>query len=155
MRNFAVGEEIYMYGVVVGKAKNKIGKGEVITTQNIVHETETYTVPKNNINKNWTAPKSAHFSTQTFLGYHRDDGRVGTENNWLVIPLVFCQNRNIETLQNTIRKGLGYENPSKQSFDMSVLIDKYKSGASEQELMRADLTANKQNKAKEPTVSQC
>ena len=150
MRNFAVGEEIYMYGVVVGKAKNKIVKGEVITTQNIVHETETYTVPKKNINKNWTAPKSAHFSTQTFLGYHRDDGRVGTENNWLVIPLVFCQNRNIETLQNTIRKGLGYENPSKQSFDMSVLIDKYKSGASEQELMRADLTANKQNKQKNP-----
>ena len=150
MRNFAVGEEIYMYGVVVGKAKNKIVKGEVITTQNIVHQTETYTVPKKNINKNWTAPKSAHFSTQTFLGYHRDDGRVGTENNWLVIPLVFCQNRNIETLQNTIRKGLGYENPSKQSFDMSVLIDKYKSGASEQELMRADLTANKQNKQKNP-----
>jgi altronate hydrolase len=150
MRNFAVGEEIYMYGVVVGKAKNKIIKGEVITTQNIVHETESYTVPQNNINKNWTAPKSAHFSTQTFLGYHRDDGRVGTENNWLVIPLVFCQNRNIETLQNTIRKGLGYENPSKQSFDMSVLIDKYKSGASEQELMRADLTANKQNKQKNP-----
>ena len=150
MRNFAVGEEIYMYGVVVGKAKNKIVKGEVITTQNIVHETEAYKVPKKSINKNWTAPKSAHFSTQTFLGYHRDDGRVGTENNWLVIPLVFCQNRNIETLQNTIRKGLGYENPSKQSFDMSVLIDKYKSGASEQELMRADLTANKQNKQKNP-----
>ena len=150
MHNFAVGEEIYMYGVVVGKAKNKIVKGEVITTQNIVHETEAYKVPKKSINKNWTAPKSAHFSTQTFLGYHRDDGRVGTENNWLVIPLVFCQNRNIETLQNTIRKGLGYENPSKQSFDMSVLIDKYKSGASEQELMRADLTANKQNKQKNP-----
>lgn len=150
MSNFAVGEEIYMYGVVVGKAKNKIVKGEVITTQNIVHETEAYKVPKKSINKNWTAPKSAHFSTQTFLGYHRDNGRVGTENNWLVIPLVFCQNRNIETLQNTIRKGLGYENPSKQSFDMSVLIDKYKSGASEQELMRADLTANKQNKQKNP-----
>ena len=150
MRNFAVGEEIYMYGVVVGKAKNKIVKGEVITTQNIVHETEAYKVPEKSINKNWTAPKSAHFSTQTFLGYYRDNGRVGTENNWLVIPLVFCQNRNIETLQNTIRKGLGYENPSKQSFDMSVLIDKYKSGASEQELMRADLTANKQNKQKNP-----
>ena len=150
MRNFAVGEEIYMYGVVVGKAKNKIVKGEVITTQNIVHETEAYKVPKKSINKNWTAPKSAHFSTQTFLGYYRDNGRVGTENNWLVIPLVFCQNRNIETLQNTIRKGLGYENPSKQSFDMFVLIDKYKSGASEQELMRADLTANKQNKQKNP-----
>ena len=150
MRNFAVGEEIFMYGVVVGKAKNKIAKGEVITTQNIIHETEAYTVPKKSITKNWIAPKSAHFSTQTFLGYHRDDGRVGTENNWLVIPLVFCQNRNIETLQNTIRKGLGYENPSKQSFDMSMLIDKYKSGATEQELMRTDLTANKQRKQKNP-----
>ncbi len=150
MRNFAIGEEIFMYGVVVGKAKNKIAKGEVITTQNIIHETEAYTVPKKSITKNWIAPKSAHFSTQTFLGYLRDDGRVGTENNWLVIPLVFCQNRNIETLQNTIRKGLGYENPSKQSFDMSMLIDKYKSGATEQELMRTDLTANKQRKQKNP-----
>jgi altronate hydrolase len=28
MRNFAVSEEIYMYGVVVDKAKNKIVKGE-------------------------------------------------------------------------------------------------------------------------------
>jgi len=150
VHNFAVGEEIYMYGVVVGKAKKTIAKGEVITTQNIVHETEAYTVPKKSINRNWTAPKLAHFSNQTFLGYHRNDGRVGTENNWLVIPLVFCQNRNIETLQNTIRKGLGYENPSKQSFDMSLLIDKYKSGASEQELLNINLTANKQHKPKNP-----
>ena len=148
VRNFAIGEEIYMYGVVIGKAKKPIVKGEVITTQNIVHETEAYTVPKKSINTNWTAPKPAHFSNQTFLGYHRNDGRVGTENNWLIIPLVFCQNRNIETLQNTIRKGLGYENPSKQSFDMSLLIDKYKSGASEQELLNINLTTNKQHKQK-------
>ena len=150
VHNFAVGEEIYMYGVVVGKAKKTIAKGEVITTQNIVHETEAYSVPKKSINRNWSAPKLAHFSNQTFLGYHRNDGRVGTENNWLVIPLVFCQNRNIETLQNTIRKGLGYENPSKQNFDMSLLIDKYKSGASEQELLNINLTANKQHKPKNP-----
>jgi altronate hydrolase len=150
VRNLTIGEEVYMYGVVVGKAKNKILQGEVITRQNIIHETEPYIVPKNAARKNWTSPNLTSFSKKHFLGYHRDDGRVGTENNWLVIPLVFCQNRNIETLQNTIRKGLGYENPSKQSFDMSVLIDKYKSGASEQELMRADLTANKQNKQKNP-----
>ncbi|MDG1761075.1 MAG: altronate dehydratase family protein [Flavobacteriaceae bacterium] len=150
IRNFAIGEEIYMYGVVVGKAKNKISKGEPITTQNIVHETEAYSIPTNKRTKNWTAPKSVYFSKQTFLGYHRQNGRVGTENNWLVIPLVFCQNRNIETLQKTMIKGLGYENPSKQSFDMSLLIDKYKSGASEQELLDINLTTNKQKKQKNP-----
>ena len=46
--DFAVGDEIYMYGVVVGKAKTEIVKGEAITTHNIVHETEAYSVPKTN-----------------------------------------------------------------------------------------------------------
>ncbi len=46
LRNFTVDEEILMYGVVVGKAKNEIAMGELITTKNIVHETEAYTVPK-------------------------------------------------------------------------------------------------------------
>jgi altronate hydrolase len=145
-RNFVVGDEIFMYGVVVGKAKTTIAKGELITTQNIVHETEAYTIPKKSYAKHWVAPISAALSKQTFLGYQREDGRVGTENNWLVIPLVFCQNRNIETLQNSLLKGLGYENTSKQGFDMSVLVDQYKSGATAQALMNVDLTSNAENK---------
>jgi altronate hydrolase len=149
-RNFFVGDEIFMYGVVVGKARTKISKGELITTQNIVHETEIYTIPKKSNAKHWVAPISAALSKQTFLGYQREDGRVGTENNWLVIPLVFCQNRNIETLQNSLRKGLGYENTTKHGFDMSVLVDQYKSGATVQELMNVDLTSNIENKQKNP-----
>jgi len=149
-RNFFVGDEIFMYGVVVGKARTKISKGELITTQNIVHETEIYTIPKKSNAKHWVAPMSAALSKQTFLGYQREDGRVGTENNWLVIPLVFCQNRNIETLQNSLRKGLGYENTTKHGFDMSVLVDQYKSGATVQELMNVDLTSNTENKQKNP-----
>lgn len=150
IRNFFVGDEIFMYGVVVGKARTKISKGELITTQNIVHETEIYTIPKKSNAKHWVAPISAALSKQTFLGYQREDGRVGTENNWLVIPLVFCQNRNIETLQNSLRKGLGYENTTKHGFDMSVLVDQYKSGATVQELMNVDLTSNTENKQKNP-----
>jgi altronate hydrolase len=150
IRNFFVGDEIFMYGVVVGKARTKISKGELITTQNIVHETEVYTIPKKSNSKHWVAPISAALSKQTFLGYQREDGRVGTENNWLVIPLVFCQNRNIETLQNSLRKGLGYENTTKHGFDMSVLVDQYKSGATVQELMNVDLTSNTENKQKNP-----
>jgi altronate hydrolase len=150
IRNIAIGEEVYMYGVIVGKANNKIHKGEVITRQNIIHETEPYVVPKKNINKNWTSPNLTPFLNKHFLGYQRNDGRVGTENNWLVIPLVFCQNRNIETLQATMLKGLGYENQSKKSFDISLLIDKYKSGASEQEIMDVDLSMVNKKKKKNP-----
>ena len=148
VRNLAIGEEVYMYGVIVGKAKNEIAMGEVITTKNIIHETEAYMVPKKSIDKNWTSPNLTRFSKKHFLGYQRDDGRVGTENNWLVIPLVFCQNRNIETLQATMLKELGYENQSKQSFDISLLIDRFNSGASEEELSEVDLISKNGQKVK-------
>ena len=148
--NFAVGDEIYMYGVIVGKAKKTIAKGEAVTTHNIVHETEAYSVPKTSIQANWISPNLDAFSKSEFLGYQRDNGSVGTENNWLVIPLVFCQNRNIETLKDTILKGLGYENSSKQIFDLTALIDKYKSGASENDLLDVDVISNKNKKQKNP-----
>tara|TARA_B110000027_G_scaffold64691_1_gene69321 strand:+ start:609 stop:2276 length:1668 start_codon:yes stop_codon:yes gene_type:complete len=150
IRNFAVGDEIYMYGVIVGKAKKTIAKGEAVTTHNIVHETEAYSVPKTSIQANWISPNLDAFSKSEFLGYQRDNGSVGTENNWLVIPLVFCQNRNIETLKDTILKGLGYENSSKQIFDLTALIDKYKSGASENDLLDVDVISNKNKKQKNP-----
>ena len=150
IRNFAVGDEIYMYGVIVGKAKKTIAKGEAVTTHNIVHETEAYSVPKTSIQANWISPNLDAFSKSEFLGYQRDNGSVGTENNWLVIPLVFCQNRNIETLKDTILKGLGYENSSKQIFDLTALIDKYKSGASENDLLDVDIISNKNKKQKNP-----
>ena len=101
-QDLKIGDEIYMYGVIVGKAKKEIAIGEVINTQNIIHETEKYSVPKTNQKINWVGPKIDAYTKKTFLGYHRENGSVGTENNWLVIPLVFCQNRNIETLKNTM-----------------------------------------------------
>lgn len=107
IENLNIGDSVYMYGVVVAKAKKEISKGEVITTHNIVHETEEYTVPKINNQVKWVSPNIEKFSNSTFLGFHRSDGTVGTENNWLVIPLVFCQNRNIETLEHAILGGYG------------------------------------------------
>lgn len=147
-QDLKIGDEIYMYGVIVGKAKKEIAIGEVINTQNIIHETEKYSVPKTNQKINWLGPKIDAYTKKTFLGYHRENGSVGTENNWLVIPLVFCQNRNIETLKNTILKGLGYENSSKQSYDLKELIHKYKTGATESELMQVDVITNNNKKQK-------
>ena len=150
IKEISIGDTIYMYGVVVGRAKKKINKGEAITTKNVIHEIGEYSIPSKNNNISWDFPDSELFSKKTFLGYHRDNGSVGTENNWLVIPLVFCQNRNIETLKNTILKGLGYENPSKQKFDITELIDKYKSGTSERDLMNVNIITDNKKKQKNP-----
>ena len=150
IKEIGIDDKIYMYGVVVGRAKKKIKKGEAITTKNVIHEIGEYSIPSKNNNISWDFPDSELFSKKTFLGYHRDNGSVGTENNWLVIPLVFCQNRNIETLKNTILKGLGYENLSKQKFDISELIDKYKSGTSERDLMNVNIITDNKKKQKNP-----
>lgn len=150
IKEIGIGDTIYMYGVVVGRAKKQIKRGEAITTQNVIHEIEEYSIPSKNNNISWDCPESELFSKKTFLGYHRDNGSVGTENNWLVIPLVFCQNRNIETLKNTILKGLGYENQSKQKFDITELIDKYKSGTSDSDLMNVNIITDNKKKQKNP-----
>ena len=150
IKEIGIGDKIYMYGVVVGRAKKKIKKGEAITTKNVIHEIGEYSIPSKNNNISWDFPDSELFSKKTFLGYHRDNGSVGTENNWLVIPLVFCQNRNIETLKNTILKGLGYENQSKQKFDITELIEKYKSGTSERDLMNVNIITDNKKKQKNP-----
>ena len=139
-------DKIYMYGVVVGIAKKQILEGEPITTQNIIHETEEYFVPKSSNQSKWKPPNLDAFSNKTFLGYKRHNGVVGTENNWLVIPLVFCQNRNIEVLKNTMLEELGYQNESKQIFNLKELVDKFKSGASHDELMNVEVIANNKNK---------
>ena len=152
IKEISIGDTIYMYGVVVGRAKKKINKGEAITTKNVIHEIGEYSIPSKNKNISWDCPDSELFSKKTFLGYHRDNGSVGTENNWLVIPLVFCQNRNIETLKNTILKGLGYENQSKQKFDITELIDKYKSGTSESDLMNVNIITDYKKKQKNPLL---
>jgi altronate hydrolase len=141
-----IGDKVYMYGVIVGIAKKQIFKSEPITTQNIVHETEEYSVPTSSVQSKWIPPNLDSFSNKTFLGYKRENGSVGTENNWLVIPLVFCQNRNIEVLKNTMLEELGYQNLSKQIFDLKELVDKFKSGASKDELLNVEVIANYKKK---------
>lgn len=49
------------------------------------------------------------WSGREFLGYHRADGSVGTANYWLVIPMVFCENRNVNVLREALVHDLGYE----------------------------------------------
>ena len=77
-----------------------------------------------------------NISKKTFLGYHREDGKVGTENNWLIIPLVFCQNRNIEKIKKNMIKSLGYSNLDDEDYNLNELIEKYKKGGQKRKFLR-------------------
>ncbi|HET9087103.1 MAG TPA: UxaA family hydrolase, partial [Acidobacteriaceae bacterium] len=93
LRDLMAGDPIIMYGVLVGKAIQPIGRGELIATSNVRHEAAETHLREASLS--WTAPDVSRWQNRTFLGYHRSDGQVGTRNYWLVIPLVFCENRNV------------------------------------------------------------
>ncbi|MFY0599472.1 MAG: altronate dehydratase [Cyclobacteriaceae bacterium] len=124
LQDLEAGEEMYMYGLVVGTANERIAKGQAITTQNTTHKASTYDLDKKSTYK-WNAPDVSRFSDRTFNGYHREDGQVGSSNYWLVFPLVFCENRNIEVLKKAFNKALGYETKNKYEQLVTNLVDHY------------------------------
>jgi altronate hydrolase len=101
------GQNAIMYGVLVGHASQDIPKGGLVHTFNLHHASQDFQGKLKDFS--WTAPNVDKFKGRTFNGYHREDGQVGTENYWLVIPLVFCENRNVEILKNAFIKGLGFQ----------------------------------------------
>lgn len=101
---FEVGAEIFMYGVLVGKASSEIPKGGVLTTENVKHQTAKVSQKTDTVG--WNPPNVDKWKDKTFMGYHREDGQVGTNNVWLFFPLVFCENRNIELLKDIFEKEL-------------------------------------------------
>ena len=105
----AIGDEIRMYGITVGKATQPIAKGEVVTTRNLAHATAEYHGKSRTYS--WTAPDVARWRSRTFQGYRRSDGQVGTRNHWLVVPMVFCENRNILAMKEALEEELGFAAP--------------------------------------------
>ena len=128
LNNFNIGDEIFMYGVLIGKAVLTILEGEAITIENIKHASAEFNNSKEKYT--WTAPDISKFKDRTFNGYHRKDGKVGTSNNWLVIPLTFCENRNIDVLEGALAEKLGYFTKKDFAVDTDALILQYKAGAS-------------------------
>lgn len=106
------GDQIFMYGVLVGKAVSHIPKGGVLTISNVKHQASV-TTQKTEIIE-WEAPDISQWKDRTFMGYHREDGQVGTKNVWLFFPLVFCENRNIEILKDVFETELSFHKSFKQ-----------------------------------------
>lgn len=124
MRDLASGEDIFMYGVLVGKTTRSVKKGEGLTTNNTKHASnENYKKQKEYI---WSAPDVSKWKNRTFEGYLRSDGRVGTANYWLFIPTVFCENRNVDYLKDALLNQLGYSPSHKYRKVVSRLISAIK-----------------------------
>lgn len=126
MQDMKTGDEVIMYGVLVGKAQMNIAKGSRMSTENIKHAAEPYAY--RNAKFEWQAPDVSKFSGRTFNGYHRKDGRVGTANYWLFIPTVFCENRNLDVIRESLHNELGYAVTDKYKQYTHHLLDAYKNG---------------------------
>ncbi len=144
------GGSVYMYGVLVGKAKKEILKGDLISTSNLTHDTEAYGVKNGQKQDSWLAPDISRFVGRTFNGYHRTDGKVGTENNWLIIPLVFCQNRNVEVLKQALVEKLGFGKRQHLGLDVDTLIADYTSGASAETILSRNIIKEREEYTKNP-----
>jgi len=137
--------DVLMYGVLVGKMNNGVDEGVLITTENLRHAAEDFKLGNRKLD--WVKPDVSTFARRTFNGFHRSNGTVGTANHWLVIPLVFCENRNVLTLKSALEEKLGYQVASKDySDEVDELIARYQSGASVDELLSVDLSVAKANK---------
>lgn len=136
-QDLPAGGEVYMYGVLVGRAKQPIAVGEAINLGNISHAASDFTIGERRLD--WNMPDTSAFKDRHFMGYHRADGRVGTANYWLVIPLVFCENKNLGKLERALVEDLGYGKTEPTDLQSLQLIDLYKNGKNIEEILSADL----------------
>jgi altronate hydrolase len=134
------GDSIIMYGVLVGKAEQSIKRGGLVSTGNVKHAASDFTIGERKMD--WVIPDVSKYNSRTFNGYHRADGSVGTANYWLVIPMVFCENRNLEVLQQALVTDLGYGRNQSYQVQSKRLIELYKAGKKVEEILAADLQSD-------------
>lgn len=132
------GDAVIMYGVLVGKATKPILKGGLLTTQNIRHAAGNYALHERRTQ--WHIPDVSKWRNKTFMGFHRADGSVGTRNNWVVLPMVFCENKNVEVIEEAFMKALGYR-PERSPYETMVqrYVEQYRSGSTENEILSFDI----------------
>jgi altronate hydrolase len=120
------GDPVLMYGVLVGRAREPIAAGAVLSVANLQHDSGAFSATRHL--QPWMPPDVSAWAGKQFLGYHRPDGQVGTRNHWLVVPLVFCENRNVAALRQAFEEELGYATPSKYRRQVAHLARLYREG---------------------------
>src|SRR5437016_3652089 len=137
--DLAAGARIIMYGVLVGKAMEPIRRGGLLTTRNIHHEAAAFQEKMDEYR--WAPPDASRWKQREFLGYRRSDGQVGTRNYWIVVPLVFCENRNIAVLKQAFEEELGFAVPQVYRRQVAELARLYADGRTD-EIKTRELTGD-------------
>lgn len=141
--DLAPGDPVMMYGVLVGRAIQAVPLGGWLHTGNLRNDNTAPILSGKRLP--WTAPDIGPWQNRRFQGYHRADGSVGTANYWVVVPLVFCENRNLELLREALLDELGYAPPQPYTALVRQLKEKWLAGASPAELQALDFSENLKN----------
>src|SRR5437899_2564339 len=131
MQDVAADGEIIMYGVLVGRAVKTLRRGELLSTSNISHAAAGFHETEK-VGRRWVPPDVTAWRKKTFLGYHRTDGQVGARNYWLVLPLVFCENRNLGVLKQAFEEELGFAAPQIYRRQVAELVRLYREGKTDE-----------------------
>ncbi len=149
LRHLPKGADVVMYGVTVGKTNKDVAAGTPLTTQNVGHHKASAAF-RAKAPYQWLPPNVQYWRTKSWSGYKREDGKFGTRNVWLVIPLVFCENNNVERIRKAMEEELGYGQHSLTRYGISSLVQGYKQGLSANQLraLGASITEMTESKNK-------
>ncbi|MHC4995276.1 MAG: UxaA family hydrolase, partial [Planctomycetota bacterium] len=92
------------------------------------------------VNRPWQPPDVSRWAGKTFMGYPRADGRAGTANHWIVVPMVFCQNRNLDIMRHAMLEELGYKSERRHRWQTNKLVEAYRSGHGADQLLEVSIT---------------
>lgn len=137
VREFAEGDRVTMYGVTVGRTKCAVAAGSLLTAGNLIHDTDSFGRKRSGYR--WRAPDVSRWEMRTFDGFQRPDGPAGTANYWVVVPLVFCENRNLAFMREALVRALGYGKTSPYEALAVRLAELQRRGASPQKIEAAEI----------------
>lgn len=118
------GDLAVMYGVIVGRANRKIAAGALVSTENLDHATTEFKESRQPYH--WQPPAPYESAPSRFMGYRRPDGKVGTANYWIFVPLVFCSNQELHELKKVLPPALGYTAASRYQHITEKLVEQIK-----------------------------
>lgn len=130
IKDLPTGSDVIMYGVLVGKTVQPVRRGEALTLSNLQHQALPYHEKSEEFH--WNAPDVSRWKQRQFLGHRRSDGQVGTRNYWIVVPLVFCENRNILNLKQACEEELGFAPQQNYRQQVAELAQLYREGKGDQ-----------------------
>ena len=94
------GKNVIKYAYPIGRAECNIKKGEHIHTHNTISNLSDLLEYKHT----FIIKETEEIAPRTFMGYRRQDGKVGIRNEIWIIPTVGCVNSVVREIENRTQK---------------------------------------------------